>query len=119
MARTSFSDSHATMLGVRLHGPKDLRVERIPRPGALGRGQALVRVKATGICGSDLHCYLDARIGDTSIDGPLVLGHEFSGVVEAVGPDSFDGRFEPLKPGTRVAVEDRKSTRLNSSHEWI
>ena len=93
------------MLGVRLHGPKNLRVERMPRPGPPGHGQALVRVKATGICGSDLHCYLDARIGDTSIDGPLVLGHEFSGVVEAVGPESFDGRFEPLKPGTRVAVD--------------
>jgi len=93
------------MLGARLHGPRDLRVERIPRPGSPGRGKALVRVKATGICGSDLHCYLDARIGDTSIGGPLVLGHEFSGVVEAVGPESFDGRFEPLKPGTRVAVD--------------
>jgi L-iditol 2-dehydrogenase len=105
MARAKSSRPPATMLGARLHGPKDLRMERIPRPGLTGRGQALVRVKATGICGSDLHCYLDARIGDTSIDGPLVLGHEFSGVVEAVGPESFDGRFEPLKPGTRVAVD--------------
>jgi L-iditol 2-dehydrogenase len=77
------------MLGVCLHGAKNLRVERIPRPGPPSRGQALVLVKATGICGSDLHCYLDARIGDTSIDGPLVLGHEFSGVIEAVGPDSL------------------------------
>src|ERR1043166_3024152 len=74
MARTNSRRSPATMLGVRLHGPKNLRVERIPRPGTPGRGQALVRVKATGICGSDLHCYLDARIGDTPIGRPLVLG---------------------------------------------
>lgn len=93
------------MLAARLHGPKDLRVERVPHPGAPGHGQVLLRVKATGICGSDLHSYLDARIGDTAIGGPLILGHEFSAVVEAVGPGSVDGHFQPLKPGTRVAVD--------------
>jgi L-iditol 2-dehydrogenase len=65
----------------------------------------LIRVRATGICGSDLHSYEDARIGDTPIQGPLILGHEFAGVVEAVGSDSMDGRFAPLRPGTRVAVD--------------
>jgi L-iditol 2-dehydrogenase len=93
------------MLAARLHGPADLRVERVPHPGPPGRGQALLRVAVTGICGSDLHSYADARIGDTPIQGPLILGHEFSGVVEAVGPDAVDGRFEPLTPGTRVAVD--------------
>ncbi len=93
------------MLAARLHGPRDLRVERVSRPGAPGRGQVLLRVKATGLCGSDLHSYLDARIGDTAIGGPLMLGHEFSGVVEAIGPGSVDGRFQPLKPGVRVAVD--------------
>jgi L-iditol 2-dehydrogenase len=93
------------MLAARLHGPRDLRVERVPRPGPPGRGQVLLRLKATGICGSDLHSYLDARIGDTPIQGPLILGHEFSGVVEAVGPGSLDGHFHPLKPGARVAVD--------------
>ncbi|MCW5555735.1 MAG: alcohol dehydrogenase catalytic domain-containing protein [Verrucomicrobiae bacterium] len=93
------------MLAARLHGPRDLRVERVPHPGAPGRGQVLLRVKATGICGSDLHSYLDARIGDTAIGGPLTLGHEFSALVEAVGPGSVDGHFQPLKPGTRVAVD--------------
>ncbi|MBE0543634.1 MAG: alcohol dehydrogenase catalytic domain-containing protein [Verrucomicrobia bacterium] len=93
------------MFAARLHGPRDLRVERVPHPGAPGRGQVLLRVKATGICGSDLHSYLDARIGDTAIGGPLILGHEFSAVVEAVGPGSVDGHFQPLKPGTRMAVD--------------
>jgi len=93
------------MLAARLHRPKDLRIERVPHPGPPGRGQALLRVKATGICGSDLHSYLDARIGDTPIATPLILGHEFSAVVEAVGPESLDGHFQPLKPGTRVAVD--------------
>lgn len=93
------------MLAARLHGPRDLRAERVPHPGAPGRGQVLLRVKATGICGSDLHSFLDARIGDTPIGGPLILGHEFSAVVEAVGPGSIDGYFQPLKPGMRVAVD--------------
>lgn len=93
------------MLAARLHGPRDLRMERVPHPGAPRRGQVLLRVKVTGICGSDLHSYQDARIGDTPIGGPLILGHEYSAVVEAVGPGSQDGRFESLKSGTRVAVD--------------
>ena len=93
------------MLAARLHGPADLRVERVPHPGPPGRGQALLRVKVTGVCGSDLHSYHDARIGDTPIEEPLVLGHEFSGVIEAVGSEAVDGHFEPLRAGTRVAVD--------------
>jgi L-iditol 2-dehydrogenase len=93
------------MIAARLHGPKDLRVERVPHPGPPGRGQVLLRVLTTGICGSDLHSYLDARIGDTPISQPLILGHEFSGAVEAVGSESFGGNFQQLKPGTRVAVD--------------
>ena len=93
------------MLAARLHGPKDLRVERVPRPGPHGRGQALLRVLTTGICGSDLHSYLDARIGDTVVEKPLILGHEFSAVVEAVGPESVGGDFSPLELGTRVAAD--------------
>jgi L-iditol 2-dehydrogenase len=94
-----------SMLAARLYGPSDLRVEQVPRPGAPGPGQVLLRVKVTGICGSDLHSYADARIGDTVVQEPLILGHEFSGVVEAVGPEAVDGHFEPLQPGTRVAVD--------------
>lgn len=93
------------MLAARLHGARDLRVERISRPSAPSHGQVLLRVKATGVCGSDLHFYQDGRIGDTVIQTPLCIGHEFSGVVEAVGPESMDGNFQPLKPGTRVAVD--------------
>jgi len=93
------------MLAARLHGPRDLRIERVAPPGPPGRGQALLRVLATGICGSDLHSYADARIGDTAVEKPLILGHEFSAVVESVGPESLDGNHQPLNPGTRVAVD--------------
>ena len=66
-----------TMLAARLHGPGDLRVDRVAHPGAPGRGDVLLRVQATGICGSDLHSFADGRIGSTSVEGPLTLGHEF------------------------------------------
>lgn len=93
------------MLAARLHGPADLRVERVPHPGSPKKGQALLRVKSTGICGSDLHSYKDARIGDTVIKSPLILGHEFSGIIEDTGPEAMDGQFKPLQLGARVAVD--------------
>lgn len=82
-----------------------MRVEEVPRPGRPGPGQVLLRVKAVGICGSDLHTYRHAKIGDTPVGGPLILGHEFAGVVEAVGEGCLDGQFRPLQAGTRVAVD--------------
>jgi L-iditol 2-dehydrogenase len=96
----------ATMTAARLHGPKDLRVDQVPHPGAPGPEQVLLRVTAVGICGSDLHTYQDARIGDTPLESPLTLGHEFAGVVTEVSAGALlDGEFKPLKPGTRVAVD--------------
>ena len=84
---------------------RDLRVDRVP-PGSPGPGQALLRVTAVGICGSDLHSYQDARIGDTMLNAPLTLGHEFAGVVEEIGPgEALDGEFQPLQAGARVAVD--------------
>jgi L-iditol 2-dehydrogenase len=95
------------MTAVRLHGPADLQVEQIPHPGPPSPGQVLLRVTTTGICGSDLHSYKDARIGDVELKSPLILGHEFAGVVEAVGPgpDNLDGEGEALAIGARVAVD--------------
>jgi len=93
------------MLAARLHGPADIRVEEVPAPGAPAAGQVLLRVKAVGVCGSDLHVYRHAEIGGTRLKGPLVLGHEFAGVVEALGEGCLDGEFHRLLPGARVAVD--------------
>ena len=67
---------------LRLHGMGDLRLhsEPIPHPAA---GEVLLRVTSVGICGSDLHWLEEAGIGDAQISRPLVLGHEFSAVVES------------------------------------
>ncbi len=93
------------MTGVRLHGPRDLRVEDLPDPPPPGPGEVLIRVTAAGICGSDLHAYDHARIGDTQVSSPLVLGHEFAGAVEQCGDDAFAGDGRPLLAGLRVAVD--------------
>jgi L-iditol 2-dehydrogenase len=77
----------------RLHGAGDLRVGDEDRPEPRD-GESLVRVEAVGICGSDLHWFEEGGIGDSRLVAPLVVGHEFAGVVE-------DG---PLA-GRRVAVD--------------
>lgn len=64
-----------------LHGPGDVRLETVPDPELLHDGDAVVRVVATCICGSDLWRYR----GIDPIDRPRPIGHEFVGVVEAVG----------------------------------
>ena len=69
------------MKSVRLYGPGDLRIHEEPIPVA-GVGEKLVRVKSVGVCGSDLHWFIEGGIGDAKLENPLVLGHEFSGVTE-------------------------------------
>jgi L-iditol 2-dehydrogenase len=65
----------------RLYGAGDIRIEEGPRP--LPReGERLLRVVAVGVCGSDLHWFEEGRIGDTCIERPLVIGHEFVGTTE-------------------------------------
>ena len=69
------------MRALRLHGTGDVRLheEGRPQPAA---GEALVRVTAVGLCGSDLHWFGEGGIGETRISRPLVLGHEIAGVTE-------------------------------------
>ena len=82
-----------------LYAPKDLRVEtaRDPSPGA---GEALIRVRAAGLCGTDFRIWS----GDRPVRYPLIMGHEFIGEVAAVGPG-----VENVKPGDSVAVEPNYS----------
>ena len=66
---------------VRLHAHGELRLHDEPEPEPLA-GEALVRVKAVGVCGSDLHWFSEGEIGDAKLEQPLVLGHEFAGETE-------------------------------------
>jgi L-iditol 2-dehydrogenase len=65
---------------LRLHAAGELQLHEEPDPSP-EPGQVLVRVRGVGLCGSDRHWFLEGGIGDAVLDAPLVLGHEFAGVV--------------------------------------
>ncbi|MDB5805358.1 MAG: glutathione-independent formaldehyde dehydrogenase [Betaproteobacteria bacterium] len=71
------------MKALTYHGTKDVRVETVPDPVLRDGDDLILRVTATAICGSDLHLYRGKVPGLTHGD---ILGHEFMGVVEDVGP---------------------------------
>jgi L-iditol 2-dehydrogenase len=66
---------------VRLHAHGELHTHDEPEPIPVD-GEAVVRVKAVGVCGSDLHWFSEGEIGDAKLEHPLVLGHEFAGEME-------------------------------------
>ena len=83
----------------RLHGLRDVRLHEEDRPTP-GPGEALVRVEAIGLCGSDLHWFEEGGIGSSRITHPIVPGHEMAGRTE-------DGRLvaiEPAIPCERCAL---------------
>jgi L-idonate 5-dehydrogenase len=67
-----------------IHAPGDLRVEDFPT-AAVGPTQMRVRVRAGGICGSDLHYFQHGGFGTVRIKEPMVLGHEVAGSIEEIG----------------------------------
>jgi 2-desacetyl-2-hydroxyethyl bacteriochlorophyllide A dehydrogenase len=69
------------MQAVTFQAPGEVRVEERPEPELLERDDAIVRVEATGVCGSDLHIYH----GRVVIEPGFTLGHEFVGTVVAAG----------------------------------
>lgn len=85
---------------------KGLHVENVPVP-SLGPTEVLVRVKASSICGTDLHIYGWDRWSQGRIKPPVTLGHEFCGVVERTGEE-----VTAVKSGDRVSAE----MHLNCGH---
>lgn len=93
----------ATIQAARLHGVGDIRIANEPE-GTVGPGEVRVHVAAVGLCGSDLHWYEEAGIGDAGLDHPLVLGHEFSGRLDdgslvAADPCIACGHCGPCRSG--------------------
>ena len=83
------------MQAARLIGPGTMRIEQVNGP-EVGPGDVLVRVEAAGICGSDRHMFR----GEYPTALPVTLGHEFCGVVEAVGAEA-----RRVKVGDRVTAD--------------
>jgi 2-desacetyl-2-hydroxyethyl bacteriochlorophyllide A dehydrogenase len=80
------------MRAVTFQAPEEVRIDDVPEPELTAPDDAIVRVEASGICGSDLHIYH----GRFPVDPGFTIGHEFVGTVLAAGPEV-----------TRVAVGDR------------
>ncbi|MEH6665731.1 MAG: zinc-dependent alcohol dehydrogenase [Brevundimonas sp.] len=83
------------MRALTWHGKHNVQVDTVPDPRIINPRDAIIKVTATAICGSDLHLY-DSMI--PSMSNGDILGHEFMGVVEEVGPRST------LKRGQKVVV---------------
>ncbi|MFS1303348.1 zinc-dependent alcohol dehydrogenase family protein [Streptosporangium longisporum] len=81
------------MRGVVLHAPGDVRVEERPDPVIIEPTDAIIRVTAACVCGSDLWPYR----GVEKLDGPAPMGHEYVGIVEEVG-----SQVTTIKPGQFV-----------------
>ena len=86
------------MKAIVAHAAKDLRIETMAEED-LGPGQVRLRMAIGGICGSDLHYYNHGGFGTVRLRQPMVLGHEVSAHVEALGAG-----VTGLQPGQLVAV---------------
>jgi threonine dehydrogenase-like Zn-dependent dehydrogenase len=78
-----------------MHGPGDVRVEERDEPGIVDPSDAIIRVSAACVCGSDLWPYRGIGVGDDA--WPMPMGHEYVGIVEEVGRD-----VETIRPGQFV-----------------
>ena len=88
------------MKALQLVAPRRVELGEMPDPPPPGPGEVLVRLRAVGICGSDMHYYLEGGCAGTDALYPSVLGHEPAAeVIEAGEGVTF------LQPGDRVAVE--------------
>ena len=85
------------MLQLRIHGPNKVSLDDVPMP-ALGPRDALLRVQACGICGSDLGYIAYGGVAGPRPE-PTPIGHEFSAVIERVGSE-----VTRYRPGARVVV---------------
>ncbi|MBL9169505.1 MAG: glutathione-dependent formaldehyde dehydrogenase [Verrucomicrobiales bacterium] len=83
------------MKAIVFHKPKDMRFEHVPDPVLKATDDIILRVTSTAICGSDLHIYN----GFLPQKRPMVMGHEFMGLIEETGSAVLN-----LKKGDRVVV---------------
>lgn len=88
------------MLAAQLTGIREIRVVEVPEPDPPGRGEILLQVDVVGICGSDVHHYLEGGIGSRKVAYPFIPGHEAAGTVLGLGAG-----VEDLQVGDRVMIE--------------
>jgi L-iditol 2-dehydrogenase len=95
----SQKNQNGSMQAAMLLKPLTVAIQALPRPEPAA-GEVLIRVRAVGICGSDMHLYDTGRIGSIVLTAPHVPGHEMSGEVAALGAG-----VTGLTVGQRVVLE--------------
>ncbi|MCP5113789.1 MAG: alcohol dehydrogenase catalytic domain-containing protein [bacterium] len=88
------------MRSMQLVAPRTMEEREMAQPPDPGPGEVAVRIRAVGVCGSDMHWYLHGRMGSFPAAYPQVLGHEPAGEIVALG-----ARTGELRTGQRVAIE--------------
>ncbi len=83
-----------------LTGVRALEVREAPAPRLARDDDVIVRSRAVGVCGSDLHYYLSDSVGSDAVKYPFIPGHECAGTIEAAGP-----AVTRVKPGDTVVIE--------------
>jgi len=81
------------MKSIRLYGVRDLRLEEGPEPTPAS-DEVRVKVTEVGICGSDIHWFNEANMGELDLSTPFILGHEFAGEI-----------LSGSRRGERVAID--------------
>jgi L-iditol 2-dehydrogenase len=88
------------MRSIQLLAPRVLEEREMPQPPDPGPGEVTVRMRAVGICGSDMHWYMDGGVGRIPGVFPAVLGHEPCAEVAEIGPG-----VQHFRTGDRVVIE--------------
>jgi threonine dehydrogenase-like Zn-dependent dehydrogenase len=72
------------MIALVAYGNKKVSLEEVEKPCLTNNNQALIRVKGSGICGSD-HIFFDDKVTLDWVKYPVIVGHEFAGIIEKIG----------------------------------
>jgi L-iditol 2-dehydrogenase len=83
-----------------LTGIRQMEMQQTPDPLIKNPTDVKIKMKVIGVCGSDIHYYVNGKIGKQVVKYPFPVGHEGAGEVVEVGPG-----VTTLKPGDRIAIE--------------
>lgn len=92
------------MKAMRLTGIRQMEMLEVDKPQIIADNDVLIKMTDVGVCGSDVHYYARGKIGSQVVEYPFTVGHEGSGIVEAVG-----SAVTRVKPGDAIAVEPATS----------
>ena len=90
----------------------ELKLRDIDLPTEVGPDDVKIKMHTVGICGSDIHYYEHGKIGQWNVDAPMVLGHEGSGTIIAIGDNE-----KILKVGDRVCIEPQVVSKKSKEYK--